>query len=412
LQAADCELQIEKKIPSADRSGDRQSASIPRSVVNSFQVGIPRLRWPILRTLLHKEVLRHLANRGGLALALLLVVAALLLSLFRNGDKPSDGLSAAVHHCFIDFWEDSPWLQHMRQHVPPDLRSQVQFRHASRAPTQGGNLVYPSGAGAIQIRPSGESVGGPRYTVWIWQPADASGMAPFKEWFWKESQHYAQQRAATLLQPQDRAAFAVPELEEQESVLEGGLDSRSSIATALVLFGLFFVCVYLLPSLTCEERERGVLLAQALSPATPFEILVAKLLFYPILGIVLAAVIGGITNPAILTRPFFWLGLLAAAIGSLGIGLTIASLARTQRAASMGALCYMMAVALLLYICQQNSIPVLPYVALEYHCPRVLHAALSNAVYSYHWGNLAGAYILAFVWVVIATALFRRWGWQ
>ena len=46
---------------------------------------------------------------------------------------------------------------------------------------------------------------------------------------------------------------------------------------------LFFVCVYLLPSLTCEERERGVLLAQALSPAAPREILAAKFLVLKVL---------------------------------------------------------------------------------------------------------------------------------
>ena len=38
----------------------------------------------------------------------------------------------------------------------------------------------------------------------------------------------------------------------------------------------------------CEERERGVLLAQALSPASPLEIFAAKLLFYPAAGIALA----------------------------------------------------------------------------------------------------------------------------
>jgi hypothetical protein len=47
-------------------------------------------------------------------------------------------------------------------------------------------------------------------------------------------------------------------IEAERLELKGGLDSRSGMATALVLFGLFFVCVYLLPSLTCEERERGV----------------------------------------------------------------------------------------------------------------------------------------------------------
>lgn len=412
MQKADCRSPVEPETPAPEPGGDPRPPSTPQSSIGNLPSAIPRLRWSILRTLLHKEALRHLANRGGIALALLLVVAALLLSMFRRSDAPAESLLAGVQHCFVDFWEDGPWVRHLRAHVPVELRGQIQFRAAADASTLQGRIVYPAGAGAIQIRPIGQSDGVPRYKVWIWQPADASGMAPFKEWFWKESQHYAQLRAAAVLNPQERLAFAVPELEEEQSVLEGGLDSRSGIATALVIFALFFICVYLLPSLTCEERERGVLLAQALSPASPLEILTAKLLFYPVLGIGLAALIAGITNPAILARPFFWLGLMAAALGSLGIGLTIASLARTQREASMGALCYTMVLALLLYICQQNNIPGLPYVALEYHCPRVLHAAFGNAIYWYHWGNLAGAYILAFVWLSLATYLFRRWGWQ
>jgi hypothetical protein len=67
--------------------------------------------------------------------------------------------------------------------------------------------------------------------------------------------------------------------------------------------------------------------------------------------------------------PFFRLALVVAVLGSMGIGLAIASLARTQRAASMGAMCYTLAVALILFICQQNAIPGLPSLALEYHCP-------------------------------------------
>jgi hypothetical protein len=96
----------------------------------------------------------------------------------------------------------------------------------------------------------------------------------------------------------------------------------------------------------------------------------------------------------------------------MGIGLTIASLARSQRAASMGALSYMLAVALVLFICQQNGIPGLPYLALEYHCPRMLHAALTDAILWYHWAHLAGAAILAVVWAILAAVLFRRYGWQ
>ena len=36
--------------------------------------------------------------------------------------------------------------------------------------------------------------------------------------------------------------------------------------------------------------------------------------------------------------------------------MTVACLAKTQRAASLGALCYMLAVALVLLLCQQNNI--------------------------------------------------------
>src|SRR5262249_53999677 len=169
------------------------------------------MRWYIIRTLLHKEALRHLANRGGIALALLLVVAALLLGLFRKSEGPPDTSMAGVQHCFVDFWEDGPWMRHLRAHVPAELVGQVQFRSIANAPTRGERIVYPAGAGAIQIRPLGEANGVPRYKVWIWQPADAAGMAPFKEWFWRESLHYAQLRAATILNPQDRAAVALPE---------------------------------------------------------------------------------------------------------------------------------------------------------------------------------------------------------
>ena len=99
-------------------------------------------------------------------------------------------------------------------------------------------------------------------------------------------------------------------------------------------------------------------------------------------------------------------------MGSMGIGLTVASLAKTQRAASMGAMSYMMAVALILFICQQNQIPFLPYLALEYHGPRMLHAALTGSVLWYHWFHLLAAAILAIGWAILAGALFRRRGWQ
>src|SRR5262249_9493902 len=135
-------------------------------------------------------------------------------------------------------------------------------------------------------------------------------------------------------------------------------------------------------------------------------------LFYPALGVALSLIIVGLNHPGVLRGAFFWLALGVSVLGSMGVGLTVASVAKTQRGASIGAMGYMLTVALFLFICQQYNVPGLPYLALEYHCPRMLHAALTDSVRSYHWANLITAAVLACGWAVLATRLFRRQGWQ
>ena len=85
------------------------------------------MRWHIIRTLLHKEILRNVANRGGIALALLLVVAAMLLSFFGREQSQAGGLIGGVQLCYVDYFQDSPWVEHLRQHVPPEMRDQLPF---------------------------------------------------------------------------------------------------------------------------------------------------------------------------------------------------------------------------------------------------------------------------------------------
>jgi hypothetical protein len=361
------------------------------------------MRWKILKVLLWKEALRHVAQRGGIVLALLLVAAALLMTLFGRQRDAGDTMLGGVEWCFVDYWNEDAWVRHLRASVPEELHERIKFRNVPKATGPGETITYPSRAGAIQLRPLED--GG--FKIWFWHPDEnGASLAAFEAWFWRATaQHFQVQAAAT--------SGVVPALfEEERSQLRGGVDMRVSITAALILFALFFSCVYLLPALMCEERERGVLLAQALSPASPLEIFAAKLLFYPVVGVALAALLAGISRPAALGQPLFWLTLLGAAFGSLGIGLTIASLARTQRTASMGALCYVLVLAMFLFICQQARIPFLSWLALEYHVPRLLHATLADAVAWYHTGNLIMVALLAAGWLTTALVLFRRCGWQ
>src|SRR5262245_30976183 len=411
------------------------------------------MRWRILKTLLHKEALRHATNRGGLALAALLVTASLLLAALNPAaehDKPGT-LVGGIHHCIIWYDEEADSLRPLQATRPPGLRANILFYEIRPKVGIDEHIKYKTGTGGIELRSMPAAGGVPQYRVYVRYPeGDRAGMAVYENWFWKESHRFFHARASEQLRQRgvdvDRvfppppldddlwaqrqayrglferygalangspSADAVPVLEMRErAVIGGALDLRAAIAPALGLFSLCFPCVYLMPSLTCEERERGLLLAQALSPATPLEILAAKFLFYPAFGIVLATLLAGIHNPAVLGRPFFWMSLATLSVGTLGIGMTIACLAKTQRAASLGALCYMLAVALILIVCQQNNWQTLPSLALEYHAPHILHATMTNHLQPDHRWNLIASALLACGWAIVAVILFRRRGWQ
>ena len=407
------------------------------------------MRWYIIRALLVKEWQRHLANRGGIALGILLVVTAVLLSVFAPHESAAGtGIVGGVHHCYVEFDSPTPFVKHLEENVPRELKGQIVFQQL-RSPEQVNSLlVYQTGTGSLQIRqllPDKSPTGRATLSVYVWHPdSDPAALAPYEAWFWRESHRFfanrARQKQLPLLDDPDfdtgsdwlvleahkrlqdevaavggsiKSGVTVPDLDVSRKGLGGKvLDFRAAVATGLVVFALYFTCVYLLPTLNCEERERGVLLAQALSPASPAEILAAKFLFYPALGIALAATIAAIYKTSILSSFFFWLALFAVGGGFLGIGMTIATLAKTQRAAFLGGMCYLLSVSMVLLICSTNNIPFLSHLAVEFHGPRILHAALSGDVYPYHWAHLAGAIVLAGVWLGAAGWLFRRRGWQ
>ena len=49
--------------------------------------------------------------------------------------------------------------------------------------------------------------------------------------------------------------------------------------------------------------------------------------------------------------------------------------------------------------------------ALEYYCPRVMHAAIDGTTAPYRLELLA-VFLLTSGWVTLATVLFRKRGWQ
>ena len=408
------------------------------------------MRYRVVRALLVKEARRHAANRGGIALCLLLVVAALVVSVFdpgAGGARAGAGELGGVHRCVVQCVAPEAFTRDLESTLPPGLRDRIRFESAGGARVDG--LVdFPPGTAAIRIRLRPGDPGVLEIAIWH-PPGNPGAMLPYEDWVWRAARRALQAEAARrvaakggdpsrltrpeiidppgndlwavrdsvrqLSQEAERLApgAATPTLEVQRHGLGAKeLDLRTTVATGMVIFSLYFFCVYLLPAMTCEERERGSLLAQALSPASTWEILTAKFLFYPLLGAALATTVALITKPEAVSTLFFWLTLAAVGAGFLGIGMTVATLARTQRAALMASMCYLMTVALVLIVCQSLNVPLVPYLAVEFHGPRAVHAAVSGDVQFHHWANLVGSGLLGVAWLGLAGVLFRRRGWQ
>ena len=414
------------------------------------------MRFYIIRALLKKELRRHVANRGGIALAVLMIVAAVLLSVFNptkaeggGGGAPGGDLVGGVHHCYIvESKPNGKFTQLLKDRVPTALKSNLILDPQTPEMITGLMKAVP-GTCCIWLNQKTRA-GRDVLEIDIWHPPGQPGaVAEYEAWFFRAMREIYQQLAKTELDQQGgnsralapfpplsddlwavRNSFdaldfelarlspdkAEPKLEKFEirraPIGASPLDFNALIATAMIVFALYFCCCYLLPALNCEERERGILLAQALSPASPAELLIAKFLFYPVAGIALAAILAGIYNPAVLNTLFFWLALIAMASGFLGIGMTVSTLAKTQRGAFMGSMCYLLSVSLLLFICSLNKIPFLALLAIESHGPLILHAAVTRSVSTVHWFHLLATFGLGAAWMTAAGWLFRWRGWQ
>jgi hypothetical protein len=392
-----------------------------------------------IRTLAGKELHRLALNRGAIVMAFFLLASALLVSAANRSSPVALGPST-IQTFWVDYWEDGPWVRHLREHVPGNLN--VQFRSVADIPTdRAGTLQYARTDGAVQLRREGEL-----WRIWFWHPGeDSRVLAPFEEWFWSESRQFFHRQAvqtapesrraeiermtppplggdpAKLLQDWHRQyrdqllalaphAVGIPEIAVEHSSLHS-VGLAKALSVALILFAIFFVGVCLMPSLTCEERERGTLLAQTLSPATPLEMLFAKLLVFVPIAAGLATIVGVFAEPELVREPLFPIVILIAATGAFGVGSVIALLVPTQRAASLSAMGYAMAVALIVFAAQRIGTPAVSRAFLEVHLPPLLVASLDGNISGVHWRAAFQPAILAGAWLLLAglIASFRGW---
>ena len=109
-------------------------------------------RWPILRTLLYKEVLRYRYNWGVLVLAGALLALSALISISARLKKLPGQEEIVIQECHVLYEEGTPaeaWAQHLAAHPPEPvfvLKTQP-WKYAGNPPRMQPNWM------AIQLIP-------------------------------------------------------------------------------------------------------------------------------------------------------------------------------------------------------------------------------------------------------------------
>jgi ABC-type transport system involved in multi-copper enzyme maturation permease subunit len=367
----------------------------------------------ILRILLGKELRRFKKNPTAIMLFGLLTLIAVLMA--AGAPRPDAGKSATQPAtCWVVYWEQSPWIEHLQQRLPDQLP--VRIVSESRIPRVGDELLYPPGDCAIEVYanvPDREGILHSRIR-YRYSGADETMLWPYARWFWSATvEHFGNTpefiQEVEPLTPRSSVA-AVSQL-AHASISE--LFTVDLIGTMLLFVVQFFTCCHLLVAFTSQDRERGVLRALGLTPATPTELLMAKFIFHLGLSLAASGLIVGILRPQALAEPILWFTLICASLGFLAVGTIIVSLARTQATAGLLTLCYMLGTGVVFFLASELSTFALVQQAMfeRYSFPLTF--------FSLRYPNqlpttpgMAYLAVLVAIWMYAACYVFHRRAWQ
>lgn len=366
------------------------------------------IRISLLRVLLAKERLR--LRKQPLALLMLGLLAAISI-LISMGGPQLQAMSgrAATPTCWIVYDSNNGWIDHLKRHLPQ--QPSIKIVAASAMPRRGGEFAYPSGDGAIELL-----LRTPQHPRMIirYPGLQPSILWPHTQWFWGQTVAFIGETPAfdQVFVPMGRTSPQTAADVMRQTALSDLMTIE--MVGGLLLFGVqLFSCVHLLISFTSQERERGTLLALALTPASLTEILLAKCLFHGGLALSMCTLIVAILQPQALGQPLLWGTLLVSSVGFLSIGVLIASLARTQATAALLTLCYLLGVALVSHLSKGwAAFALIRQLMFEHNGFLLIHASLKGAATGMVWQRLGMLTIVVLGWVIIATETFKRRGWR
>ena len=352
-----------------------------------------------------KELKRIGRARSAVLLLLLLISAAVLMTL---GWPDTQNQRTA---CWVVYERQSELIRQLQSEPPGEFS--VRFIPRRDLSQWVGQYYFPDDTYAIEL---GLEIRGrsDRQTIRFHHPVgQKEALIPIMQWFWRATHAISEDT------PDYRIELASlepgPARTEMSHLVQGSLSSgvtTEKIGTMLLLGMQFFVCCHLLVSFASQDRERGTQRAIALSPAGPFEILAARYLAHLLLSLTSCAAVMAVLRAEVLLNPVWWLTISVTSLGWMAVGTVMVSLARTQAAASMLTLSYMVGGSILFFFATWFvAFWRVQHACFEYYSIALLHGSIAGAA-SLLSAPVATLCLIVLAWLIIANLLFRRIGWQ
>lgn len=362
----------------------------------------------MLRVLWAKEWLR--LRKQPTALLLLGLLTAISVLIATGGPqltRASD--TSKLPTCWLVYDSDNAWVTYLKHHLPE--HPPIKMVAASEMPHRGNAIVYPSGDCGMELFTAERR--NPRL-IFRYPGTQPNIFWPYTQWFWGETVAFIGETPAfdQVVIPMGRSSPQAP----SDVLKQTSLSDLMTIEMvgSLLLYGVqFFCCAHLLISFTSQERERGTLLALALTPASITEILAAKCLFHGCLSLTMCGIIIAILRPVALLQPLLWATLVVSAVGFLSVGVMLASLAKTQATAALLTLCYMLGVALVFHLSRGwAGFAMVREMMFEHRGFLLIFASLKSGGSPLAWIRLGWLVIVVIGWATVASQVFRRLGWR
>jgi ABC-type Na+ efflux pump permease subunit len=207
------------------------------------------------------------------------------------------------------------------------------------------------------------------------------------------------------------ATLNIKETEKRTTTIDLSSNKSRAMVWSMLLFSLhFFVGCALFISFTAHERERGILQALALTPASLNVIWLAKALFHLSLSLTASAVMLWVLLPAALKVPLVWIVLFFSILGLIAVATIITSLNRTQTSASLIGFCYLMSMSVIFSLSQNfPAFSVLRQFMFENHVIKLLGAIFDA---SQRNANVWVLHLYAMVGLVLTLTAIALFVWN